>query len=116
MTFSPLQEVGCEPIKNDLKKKHINILVYTNLIQLRVAWGAGAYPSGHRVRGGLPVHHRATQRQTTTLTPKDNLESAVNLTCMFLDGGRNPENPRIHGENMSTEKEQGGDRTWNPLL
>jgi len=28
---------------------------------------------------------------TLTLTPKDNLESPINLTCMFLDGGRKPE-------------------------
>ena len=40
-----------------------------------------------------------------TLTPKDNLESPINLTCMFLDGGRKleyTENPHIHGENMQT--------------
>ena len=50
-----------------------------------------------------PVHHRATQRQTRqttthmlTLTPKDNLETPINLTCMFLDGGK-PEYPeRTH--------------------
>ena len=28
---------------------------------------------------------------TLTLTPKDNLESPINMTCMFLDGGRKPE-------------------------
>ena len=40
-----------------------------------------------------PVHQRATQRQsiqpsTLTLTPRNNLESPINLTCMFLGGGR----------------------------
>jgi len=39
-----------------------------------------------------PVHHRATQRQITiTITPRDNLESPINLTFMFLEGGRKPE-------------------------
>jgi len=44
-----------------------------------------------------PVPHRATQRQTTTLTPRDNIESPINLTCMFLDSGRKLEYPeRTH--------------------
>ena len=30
------------------------------------------------------------------------LESPVNLTCMFLDGGRKPEDPHIHGDDMQT--------------
>jgi len=42
-----------------------------------------------------------------TLTPKDNLETPVNLTCMFLDGGRKPENPeRTH--RLHTERPQAG--------
>jgi len=48
-----------------------------------------------------PVHHRATQRQThthtLTLTARDNLQTPINLTCMFLDSGRKPEYPeRTH--------------------
>ena len=40
---------------------------------------------------------RDKQPHTITLTPWDNLESPVNLTCMFLDGGRKPEYPeRTH--------------------
>ena len=48
-----------------------------------------------------PVHHWATQRQmrqatTHTLTRKI-LDTPINLTCMFLDGGRKPEYPeRTH--------------------
>jgi len=39
--------------------------------------------------------HRGKQDErphtlTLTLTPKDNLETPINLTCMFLDGGRKP--------------------------
>jgi len=37
--------------------------------------------------------HRDKQPHTLTLTLKDNLESPINLTCMFLDGGRKPEYP-----------------------
>ena len=43
---------------------------------------------------GLPLHHRTTQRQTRphacvlTCISGFNLESPVNLTCMFLDSGR----------------------------
>ena len=50
-----------------------------------------------------PVPHK--QPSTLTLTPRVNVESQMNLTCMFLDGGRKPEYPeipRIHGENMQT--------------
>ena len=62
----------------------------------------------------LPVHHRATQRQTRhttthtfTLTPKDNLETPIDLTCMFLDGGRKPEYPeRTHAYTGRTCKLQ----------
>jgi len=32
-----------------------------------------------------------------TFTPRDNLETPINLKCMFLDGGRKPEYPeRTH--------------------
>ena len=56
-----------------------------------------------------PVHHRATQRQKTThtltLTPRDNSETPINLTCMFLDGGRKPEYPeRTHAFTGRTYK------------
>jgi len=44
----------------------------------------------------LPVHHRDKrdkQPSTLTLTPWDNLESPINLTCMFLGGRRKPGQP-----------------------
>jgi len=67
--------------------------------------GAGAYPSSHRGKGGVHPgqvaspsqghidEKRDKQPHTLTLTPKDNLKSPVNLTCMFLAGGRKPEYP-----------------------
>jgi len=74
--------------------------------------GAGAYPSGHQAENTLDrlqVHHRATQRQTTThtltLTPKDNL----------MEDGRMLEYPeRTHTYTgrackLHTERPQGGD-------
>ena len=53
-----------------------------------------------------PVHHRATQRATHTLTTRLNLDSPINLACMFLGSGWKQEYPeRTHvytGENMQT--------------
>ena len=86
-------------LKIQFKSNHPSIFC-TCLIRRSGRGGAGAYPSCHWVTLDRSlVHHRATQRQTTTdtLTPKDNLESPVNLTCMLLDSGRKPENPeRTH--------------------
>jgi len=68
---------------------------------------------------GSAVHHRATQRQpcTLTLTPKDSLESPVNLTaCFWMVGGsrrtrREPTHTR--GEHAdSTQKEPAGIQTF----
>jgi len=71
-------------------------IFYTHLLQFRVAgggWSLSQLSLGERQ--GTPwmsVHHRATQRQTNiTLTPREDLESHFNLTCIFLDGGRKPE-------------------------
>ena len=72
-------------------------IFYTHLIRRSGHGGAGAYPSGHRARGRVQPGQVASPSQghtithTLTLTPKDNLESPINLTCMFLDGGRKPE-------------------------
>jgi len=62
---------------------------YTCLIQFRVA--VIRREAGFTLDRS-PVHHRATQRQTrqiTTLTPRDNLESPINLTCSA--------GPSLHG-------------------
>ena len=69
--------------------------------------GAAAYASGHRTRGGVHLGQVASPTKGHTETNKTNnhtlsllrtiLETPVNLTCMFLDGGRKPENPeRTH--------------------
>ena len=64
--------------------------------------GGGVYPSCHWARdGGTPWTgcqsftgpHRDKQQWTLPLTPMLNLESLINLTCMFLDCGRKPEPP-----------------------
>ena len=34
------------------------------------------------------AHHRATQRKTLTLTPRVNVKTPINITCMFLGRGR----------------------------
>ena len=66
--------------------------------------GAGVYPSCHWPRDIIHPGQVASpyqgyrdkpdkQPSTLTLTPRDNLESPVDLTCMFLGGGRKPEYP-----------------------
>ena len=81
----------------------------------RVAGGLEPIPSGER--RGSPW----TGRQSITLTPKDSLESPVNLSaCFWMVGGtrrtrREPTHTR--GEHAaSTQTEPAGIRTWNPLL
>ena len=79
-------------------------ILYTCLIQLRVKKGEEPIPAdiGRATpctgRESITGPHRDKQdKQPHTLTPKDNLESSINLTCMFLDGGRKPEYPeRTH--------------------
>ena len=60
--------------------------------------------------GRSPVHHRATQRHTNThtVTPRDNLETPINLTCMLLDNGWKPENIQT-----PHSKTPAGNRIWN---
>ena len=81
-------------------------IFYTRLIRRLCRRGAGAYPSGRRARGGVHPgqvaspsqgHTETNETNTLTLAPRDNLESPINITCMFLDGGRKPEYPvRTH--------------------
>ena len=74
------------------------------------------YLSCHRARGRVhpgqvispsQSHKRDTQPCVLTFTPRDNLETPVNLTCRFLDGGRKLEWPgktcKLH-----TERPQSG--------
>ena len=83
-------------------------IFYRLILRSGRGW-AGAYPSSLRARGGVHpgqiaspsqgLHRDKRDKQTFTLalTPKDNLESSINLTYMFLDGGRKPEYPeRTH--------------------
>jgi len=85
-------------------------IFYTRLILRSGRGGAGAYPSGHWARGGVHPGQVASPSQGHTETNETNnhthahsllrtiLESPINLTCMFLDGGRKPEYPeRTHG-------------------
>jgi len=86
----------------------------------RGGWSLSQQSSGERRgtpwtrRQSITGPHRDKQPHTLTLTPKDNLESPVNLTCMFLDGGRKPEYPeRTHAYTgrtckLHTERPQPG--------
>ena len=69
----------------------------------RGGWSLSQQSSGERRgtpwtgRQSITGPHRDKQPHTLTLTPKDNLETPINLTCMFLGGGRKPEYPeRTH--------------------
>ena len=64
--------------------------------------GAGAYPSGHGARGRVHPEQVASPSQGHTETNNHTrshsllrtiLETPINPTCMFLDGGRKPEYP-----------------------
>ena len=77
-------------------------IFYTRLIRRSGGGGAGAYPSGHWARGGVHPGQVASPSQSHTETNnharshsllRTILESPINLTCMFLDGGRKPEYP-----------------------
>jgi len=86
----------------------------TILIQFRVAGGLKPIPEVIRQEAGFtldrsPVHHRATQRQTTTHAHTHSLgqilKLPINLTCMFLGDGRKPEYPeRTHAYTERTCK------------
>ena len=89
----------------------------------RVGWSLSQQSSGER-RGppwigrqsitGPHRDKRDKQPFTLTLTPKDNLESSINLTRMFLDGGRKPEYPeRTHAYTGRTYKLQVKNRAFH---
>ena len=82
---------------------HLSIhpsIFYTCLIQLRVAGGLEPTPAvtgqeaGGRVHPGQIVspsqgaHRDKRDTQSCTVTPQDNLESPINITCIFLGGER----------------------------
>ena len=104
-------------------------IFYTHLIQFRVTGELEPIPAVIGREAGyildrLPVHHRATERQTRrttmhhTLSPMDNLETPINLICMFLEEAGVPrENPCIHREDMQTphRKAQARNGTRCPL-
>ena len=78
---------------------HLSVF-YTHLLQFRVAGGLllgerrGALWTGRQTFTGP---HRKKQPYTHTLTPRVNLESLINRTCMFLYGRRMSEYPeRTH--------------------
>ena len=63
--------------------------------------GAGAYLSWRvdpgQVASPSQGHTETNKPCTLTVTARVNLKSPINLTCMFLDGGRKPEYPeRTH--------------------
>ena len=90
----------------------------------RGGWSLSQWSSGER-RGtpwtgrqsitGPHRDKRDKQPHMLILTPKDNLESPINLTCMFLDGGRKPEYPercKLHTERPQVGIEPGTLLLW----
>jgi len=85
----------------------------------RWSLGLSQLPFGERQVTPWAHHHSITgphrdkwdkQPPTLTLTPRVNLETPINLKCMFLDGGRKPEYPErnhIHGKNMQPPHRKG---------
>ena len=96
---SPLS-VGSHCISLKVVQMEHPSISYTRLIQLRVAGELEPIPAVIRVRGRVHPgqvtspsqgHKRNKQPSTLTLTPRVNLASPVNLTCMFLGDGKKPE-------------------------
>jgi len=68
-----------------------------SLSQLSLGERRGTPWTGRQSITGPHRDTRDKQPSSLTLTAKDTLESPINLTCMFLDGGRKPEYPeRTH--------------------
>jgi len=66
-------------------------IFYTRLIRRSGhggGWSLSQRSSGERRGTPWTGRQSITGPHTLSLTPKDNSESPVNLTCMFLDGGR----------------------------
>ena len=100
------------PLSNTIVR-HSSIS-YTSLIQFRAS---GAHPGCHWVKGQSSKETNETR--PLTLTPRVSLESAVNLTGMFLEGGRKPEYlVRARGRTckLHTERTQIGFKSGTLLL
>jgi len=68
-----------------------------SLSQLSLGERRGTTWTGRQSITGPHRDKQDKQPCTLTLAPRDNLESPINLTCVFLDGGRKPEYPeRTH--------------------
>jgi len=68
-----------------------------SLSQLSLSERRGAPWTGRQSITGPHRDKRDKHPSTLTLPAKDNLETPINLTCMFLGGGRKPEYPeRTH--------------------
>ena len=102
-------------------------IFYTRLIQFRVmgGWSLSQLSLGERQetwtgRQSISAPHRDKQPSTLTLTPRDNLESPINLHHLWMVGGSRStrREPTLkHGEHAdSTQKEPAEIRTRNPLL
>ena len=104
----------------------IRFLYQLNLIQGCGIWSLSQLSLGKRQgHQSITGPHRDKwdkQPHTLTLTPQDNLETPINLTCMFLDGGRKLEFlGRTHAYTgrtctLHTERHQLGIKTGSLLL
>ena len=112
----------------------IHPFFYICLIRRSGRGGAGAYPSAHRARGWVHPVRVASPSQGHTETNETNnhthshsllrtiFDSPINLTCMFLDGGRKLEYPeRTHAYTgrtceLHTERPQPGVEPWTQVV
>ena len=102
------------PVQEGLDHPSIHFLPLNPSVGSRGGWSLSQQSSGERRgtpwtdRQSITGPHRDKgdkQSCMHTFTPKDNLESPINLTCMFLDGGRKPEYPeRTHAYTGRTYK------------
>ena len=102
----PCDDICCELVLYKENYPSIHFLPLNPSVGSRGGWSLSQRSSGDRWgtpwtgRQSITGPHRDKRDKQPcmhTFTPKDNLESSIKLTCMFLDGGRKPEYPeRTH--------------------
>jgi len=90
--LSSLVLISCRKYRSTLAyRQPLRSRMILSLSQLSLGKRQGTPWTGRQSIAGLHRDKRDTQPCTLTLTPKHNLETPINLTCMFLDGGGKPE-------------------------
>ena len=114
----PLLQLGCKKLWSTCQKSNSAANSQTGAQRGQDAFTHKTDAHTHTHLKTVPVPQRDKQPLTLTLTYRVNLESPINLTRIFLDGGRKPEYlERTHAytgrtRKLHTERPQPG---FNPI-